>query len=117
MEPSGRCAILEAMRSRTSLVIVTLVLFICLVCPLVEMFDNWDHTIQTGNDTEYALVILALCAGVAHSLARFILKLTPLGLISKSFLPSGANNILGLTRGFTSSFFDTASPPPLALRI
>jgi len=25
------------------------------------MFDHWDDTIQTGNDTEYGLVVLALC--------------------------------------------------------
>src|SRR5207302_189474 len=48
------------MRSRASQIAVTLVLLTCLICPLVETFDNWDHTIQTGNDTEYALVVLAL---------------------------------------------------------
>ena len=51
---------------------VALVLFTCFVCPLVEMFDQWDHTIQTGNDIEYALVVLALCVGVAHTVTRFI---------------------------------------------
>jgi hypothetical protein len=51
---------------------VALVLFICFVCPFVEMFDQWDHTIQTGNDIEYALVVLALCVGVAHMFARLI---------------------------------------------
>jgi hypothetical protein len=53
------------MRSRTSQITASIVLLTCLICPLVEMFDNWDHTIQTGNDTEYALVVLALCVGVA----------------------------------------------------
>lgn len=31
-----------------------------------------DHTIQTGNDTEYALVILAVCVGVAYTFARSV---------------------------------------------
>ncbi len=44
-------------------------LLTCFVCPLVDMFDNWDHAMQTGNDTEYAFVVLALCVGVAYSLA------------------------------------------------
>jgi hypothetical protein len=50
------------------------VLLTCLICPLLELFDSWDDTIQSGNDTEYALVILALCVGVAYSFARFISK-------------------------------------------
>ena len=66
--------IIRAMRSRASVITVTLVLLTCLVCPIVEMFDQWDHTVQIGNDTEYALVVLALCIGVAYSRARYILK-------------------------------------------
>ena len=105
------------MRSRTSLLIVTLALFICLVCPLVEMFDTWDHTIQTGNDAEYALVVLALCVGVAHSFARSILNPVPVALVAKSVLSSGAHNVLVFARGFTLLLFDVTSPPLLPLRI
>jgi len=43
-------------------------LMICIVCPVLEMFDHWDHTLQTGNDTEYTLVVLALCVGFAFSM-------------------------------------------------
>jgi hypothetical protein len=64
------------MRVRACRLIATVILVTCLVCPLVELFDNWDHTVQTGNDTEYALVVLALCVGVAYSFARFIFKPT-----------------------------------------
>jgi hypothetical protein len=62
------------MPSRTAQIIATLVLLICLVCPLVEMFDTWDDTAQTGGNTEYALVLLALCVGVAYSLGLFVFK-------------------------------------------
>ena len=48
----------------------------CFVCPVVEMFDHWDHTLQTGNDTEYTLVLLALCVGMVCALARLIVTLS-----------------------------------------
>src|SRR6266436_3113705 len=70
------------MRSRASRITVTLALLTCLICPLVEMFDNWDHTIQTGNDTEYSLVVLALCLGVAYSFARLVFKSALLGVLA-----------------------------------
>jgi hypothetical protein len=90
----------------------------CLVCPVVEMFDTWDHTIQTGNDTEYALVVLALCVGVAYSFARFIFKSVLLGLVANSLFPSCAQKsfFTGLS-SFALPVFDVTSPPPLPLRI
>ena len=51
-------------------------LAICLVCPLVDMFDQWDHAFQTGNDTEYPLVVIALCVGAAFVLVRLIVTLS-----------------------------------------
>jgi flagellar biosynthesis protein FliP len=42
---------------------------------------------QTGNETEYAMVVLALCVGLASSFARFVLTLplfrSAIGLISQ----------------------------------
>jgi hypothetical protein len=105
------------MRSRTSLLIASLALFVCLVCPLVEMFDTWDHTFQTGNDTEYALVVLALCVGVVHSIARSILKPVSVGLVAQSIHSCGAHNVLAFARGFTLLLFDVTSPSSLPLRI
>jgi hypothetical protein len=54
-----------------------IVLLTCVVCPVLETFDHWDHTIQTGQDTEYALVVLALCVGVVYALARLAVSLGP----------------------------------------
>jgi hypothetical protein len=96
--------------------IVSLVLLICLICPLIEIFDSWDHTIQTGNDTEYALVILALCVGAAHSFARLILTLVQPRLAAKRVLPRGAHHLLSFGF-FTSLFSDAISPPAFTLRI
>jgi hypothetical protein len=61
------------MGTRTSRAIITLVLLICVVCPVLEMFDQWDHTVQTGNDTEYSFVILGLCVGASFAFARAVL--------------------------------------------
>jgi hypothetical protein len=33
------------------------------------MFDQWDRTLRDGNDTEINLVVVALCVGVAFSVA------------------------------------------------
>ncbi len=44
---------------------VAAILAICIGGPIVEMFDQWDHTLQDGNDTEANVVIAALCIGVA----------------------------------------------------
>lgn len=99
-------------------IIVTLVLLICLVCPFVEMFDRWDHTIQTGNDTEYALVLLALCVGVGYSVTRFLFKASLRSRMDVKVLSKTAElkRFVFIFRGviqLTSSI----SPPPVALRI
>jgi hypothetical protein len=79
------------------------------------MFDHWDHELQTGNDTEYALVLLALCIGAACSLARLIVIVTR-GFSFRAFL------FLALcVQHFVSSLisFSVSPPgsPPLTLRI
>ena len=106
------------MRSRTSQITVTIVLLTCLICPLVEMFDDWDHTVQTGNDIEYTLVLLALCVGVAYSFARFIFKTALLGFVAKSVFASDAlKSLFSAPCSFTLLLFDPTSSPPLSLRI
>ena len=48
------------------------IIAICIVVPLVESFDTWDHTLSDGNDTEANVVIAALCVGLALSAATKI---------------------------------------------
>jgi hypothetical protein len=36
-------------------------LTITITAPIVEMFDQSDHTLQDGNDTEASVAIAALC--------------------------------------------------------
>ena len=108
--------ILPPMRSRTSQIVATLVLLIFLICPVLEMFDHWDHTAQTGNDTEYTFVVLALCVGVLYAFARFVFGCRPLksGLNIVSSLR--AHRFL-LSDSQASFFIIPISPPGLALRI
>ena len=51
---------------------IAVILAISLGGPVVEMFDQWDHTLQDGNDTEANVMVVALCVGVALSIAGMI---------------------------------------------
>ena len=111
------CAILGVMPSRASQMIGTLALLTCLICPILETFDSWDPPIQTGNDTEYTLVIVALCTGAAYSFARFVMKSPRIGFVAQRlFAPCVQKSSLS-ARCFTLLLTDAASPPPLPLRI
>ena len=107
------------MLPRASRIIATVALLVCLVCSLLETFDTWDHTVQTGNDIEYALVILALCVGVAYSFARFILRsgLLVRFVAKRVFAFDALKSSLFKTSCFTLLRFDDTSPPLLPLRI
>jgi hypothetical protein len=105
------------MRSRTSLLIGAISLAICLVCPLVDLFDQWDHAMQTGQDSEYPLVILALCVGAAFVLGRLILTL-PVNLSMSHVRYAILSEISALPSCFRSPEFAPAlGSPPLSLRI
>ena len=47
-----------------------LLLLVCLCAQIVETFDFWDRTLQTGNDVEYSLVVVALVAGASFCVAQ-----------------------------------------------
>lgn len=97
--------------------IVAIVLLTCLVCPLVELFDHWDNTMQTGNDTEYALVVLALCIGIVFTLVQLTIT-----LFSNFRVSSTGSRLLSLQNAafflIAAAIFAAASTsPPLNLRI
>jgi hypothetical protein len=106
---------LWAGRSRS---LATLVLIACIACPLVELFDQWDHTLQTGNDTEYALVVIALCVGATYCFTQVILKSVAIGFVVKRVCGSfSQKSYFLLSWNFAVPFSDVTSPPPLFLRI
>lgn len=111
-------AILQSMQSRASRITVLLVLLTCVICPLLETFDTWDRTVQTGNDSEYALVVLALSVGVSYSFARYIFKSRLLSFVTNGVSASSAQKILfPAPCCLTVLLFHPISPPPLPLRI
>ena len=106
------------MRSRLPRITVTLVLLICFVCPFVEMFDRWDHTIQTGNDTEYSLVVLALCIGFGYSAARFLFGASlRSGGSARAVSKSAELESLAFVFRRVIQLASSISPPRVALRI
>lgn len=105
------------MKPRASFLMVTLILVVCLVCPLTELFDQWDHTLQTGNDSEYTLVILALCVGAA-----FLMKLlVPLNILPDVLVEAARALCTRTLTPFLTPSFSTVpiheSPPTASLRI
>ena len=83
---------------------------------MLEAFDNWDPPIQTGNDTEYTMVVVALCVGATYLFVRSILESSRAGFVDNPGLASGVPRPFVLTLCFASPFADT-SPPILSFRI
>jgi ABC-type spermidine/putrescine transport system permease subunit I len=81
------------------------------------MFDRWDHTIQTGNDSEYSLLVLALCVGLAYSFARFIVKSPAARRTAKLAFTYCVQLSFLLTHSSFNSLFKAIASPPLELRI
>jgi hypothetical protein len=90
------------------------ILAICVGAPVLEMFDQWDRTLQDGNDTEINLVVVALCVGVAFSVAPAIVaRLRAPANSHRCFVPTPASLTTLLT-------FATPIPnrrPPTSLRV
>src|SRR5215468_10475422 len=74
---------------------------VCLAAPVLEMFDRWDQTLQTGNDTEANLVVVALCVGVAFVAARAFLKTAP-----------SATSCAAISVGRTARYVHRSLTPP-----
>src|SRR5579859_6852279 len=72
---------------------------------ITELFDHWDHTLQTGRDVDYTVVIIAACLGVVFAIGK---RLVSLG--KRSLIPAKS---IGLVRQPFSGF-QRISPDPLA---
>ena len=92
---------------------IAAVLAVCLGGPVIEMFDDWDHTYQDGNDTETNVVVVALCVGVALAVAGRLLahlRMNPLRAVSGQLLFSPAAVIWLL---LSRPLFSGSPPTPL----
>ena len=105
------------MRSRTSFLIALCALAICLSCQVAEIFDQWDHTVQTGSDTEYTFVVLTLCVGVAYSLKWFAPEISlPQTRTPAAFRPR-LDSLFAAFIPQAPPVLTPASPPVISLRI
>lgn len=41
---------------------------------ITELFDHWDHTLQTGRDVDYTVVIIAACVGVVFEVGKKLIS-------------------------------------------
>jgi hypothetical protein len=91
------------------------ILAICIGAPILELFDQWDRTLEDGNDTEINLVVVALCVGVAFVVAGTFIA----GV--RSSAPAHGGFVL-ILESFITCLLTFAAPipnssPPTALRI
>lgn len=94
---------------------VAAILAICIGGPIVEMFDQWDHTLQDGNDTEADAVVAALCIGVAMAIGTIVVaRLRALASSSRPHVV--APRIISVAVASLASPIPTTSPP-IPLRV
>jgi hypothetical protein len=63
---------MQHMRQRILQLFVVTLLMVCVGAHFAELFDTWDQTLQTGNDIESALVVVALCLGICVVLVNIL---------------------------------------------
>ena len=106
------------MRRAPIVLLACAILLTCLVCPVAQALDRWDHELQTGHDTESAFVVVVLSMGAAFVLARAAASVP-------EALATQAINIIGnfLRISLQAVIHHDAevpfapSPPPSVLRI
>src|SRR5262245_45652288 len=95
---------------------IAAILAISLGAPIAELFDTWDQTLQTGNDTEANMVVAALCVGVAFAIGTIVV----INRIRDLALRSARRIIVVLFTPFEVACFLTPAPtvsPPAILRV
>jgi hypothetical protein len=94
---------------------IAIIVAICIGAPIAEMFDQWDHTYQDGSDTELNAVVIALCVGVALSVAgAMIVSIRPGFSSSHAYLPTSSPLRFAPGRLARPT---PASSPPTPLRV
>ena len=95
---------------------VAAILAICVGGPIVEMFDQWDHTLQDGNDTETNVVVAVLCIGVAMAIGTIVVVARIRALASNCRVYAPAPRFISFAITSLTAPAPTTSPPtPLRL--
>ena len=90
-----------------------LLLVVCLCAQVAETFDFWDHTLQTGNDIEYSLVIVVLIAGAGFGLTHVVAVATR----TVSLMSCLSTSLGGSNSSAPLPVANTGYSPPQPLRI
>ena len=61
------------MRRHAIRAVILAVVLVCVLAPVAELFDGWDNTLQSGNDVESNLALVAVCLGAALVLTGILL--------------------------------------------
>jgi hypothetical protein len=81
------------------------------------MFDQWDHTLQDGNDAEANVVIAALCIGGALAIGTAVVIARIRALASSSRRYALAPPVVPFAAAWLASPIPTSSPPTVPLRV
>jgi len=95
---------------------IAAILAISLGAPIAELFDSWDRTLETGNDTEANVVVAALCIGVAFAIGTLVIVSRIRSLASASV----RRVVRSLSAAREIASFLTPAPtvsPPAILRV
>jgi hypothetical protein len=108
---------MQPVRRITTTLAVLFVLGACIIRPVLEMCDQWDRTLQTGQDTESAVMIVALCVGVLYAFACTIFRFVYARLASNTLFDTFAEFAsTDVVVGFLAAILIPISPPVLTLR-
>ena len=95
---------------------IAVILAISIGAPIAELFDSWDQTLQTGNDTEANVAVVALCIGVAFAIGTIVV----INRIRVLASASARRVVLSLAPPRRTASFLTSAPtvsPPATLRV
>ena len=87
-------------------------LLVCIGSHISELLDAWDHTLNTGNDVESALVVLTLAVGAALALRSVAAVLAN---VAQDF--DQIHVAHALPQAVCHLIISTHSPPVISLRI
>jgi hypothetical protein len=93
-----------------------LVLLGCALCPIFEIFLNWDSSIfATGRDTESTVAFLLLLVELSFAIARSLALVVATILQRLGIIP--VSNPIAARRLIFSQILPASSPPVLSLRV
>lgn len=93
---------------------VLLILAAMLSGHVSELFDHWDHTLRTGREADYTLVVIAACAGLELVVARALVTFFRGQQIERGFPAEAPPSSFGV---ITADVLIAGPSPPLAVSL